>query len=206
MMRPMISTVAARRAIVALTLPRSAPTISVPLPGPARLRNQGAAPLWHSVAVTGVPVAAPPAAHNGLQIRRRFFSLTGAPLEVATLRQNDSFVLLLEARAEDAQDHLLALTQGLPAGWEVAGRFGEGAQDGLDWLGALSHPDIQPAAEDRFVAVGALGKETRELRVAVRLRATAVGNFELPGAEVVDMYRPALLARLAAGRAAIGAP
>ena len=184
----------------------SAPTISVPLPGPARLRNQGAAPLWHSVAVTGVPVAAPPAAHNGLQIRRRFFSLTGAPLEVATLRQNDSFVLLLEARAEDAQDHLLALTQGLPAGWEVAGRFGEGAQDGLDWLGALSHPDIQPAAEDRFVAVGALGKETRELRVAVRLRATAVGNFELPGAEVVDMYRPALLARLAAGRAAIGAP
>jgi len=183
-----------------------APTITVPLPGPAHLRNQGSAPIWQSVAVSGVPVVAPPAGHNGLQIRRRFFSLAGVPLDVATVRQNDSFVLLLEARAEDTQDHLLAVTQGLPAGWEVAGRFGEGAQDGLDWLGELSHPDIQPAADDRFVAIGTLGKDTRELRVAVRLRAVSVGRFELPGAEVVDMYRPAMLARLAAGRATIGAP
>ena len=76
----------------------------------------------------------------------------------------------------------------------------------MDWLGELSHPDIQPAADDRFVAIGTLGKDTRELRGAVRLRAVSVGRFELPGAEVVDMYRPAMLARLAAGRATIGAP
>lgn len=182
------------------------PMVSVRLQGPARLRNQGSAPMWQSVAVTGVPVAAPPAAHNGLQIRRRFFALDGTPLDLDKIRQNDSFVLLLEARAEDAEDHLLAVTQGLPAGWEVAGRFGDGAQDGLDWLGELSHPDIQPAAEDRFVAIGTLNKDMRALRVAVRLRAVSVGSFELPGAEAVDMYRPAMLARQAAGRAKIGVP
>ena len=40
------------------------------------------------------------------------------------------FVLLLEGRAEDGQDHRAMLMQGLPAGWEVAGRFAEGAAAG----------------------------------------------------------------------------
>ena len=37
-------------------------------------------------------------------------------------------------------------------------------------------------------------------RVAVRLRAVTPGEFELPGAEVSDMYRPGVFARQATAR------
>jgi alpha-2-macroglobulin len=37
-------------------------------------------------------------------------------------------------------------------------------------------------------------------RVAVRLRAVTPGEFELPGAEVSDMYRPGIFARQATAR------
>jgi uncharacterized protein YfaS (alpha-2-macroglobulin family) len=37
----------------------------------------------------------------------------------------------------------------------------------------------------------------------VRLRAVTAGNFELPGAEVRDMYRPGFFARQNTGRITI---
>ena len=39
--------------------------------------------------------------------------------------------------------------------------------------------------------------------LALRLRAVTPGRFELPGAEVSDMYRPAFFARQAAARVTI---
>ena len=47
-------------------------------------------------------------------------------------------MLLLEGKAEDGQDHRALVMQGLPAGWEIAGRFAEGAAPGMPWLGELS--------------------------------------------------------------------
>jgi alpha-2-macroglobulin len=45
-----------------------------------------------------------------------------------------------------------------------------------------------------------LTPEHPEFRLAVRVRAVTPGTYELPGAEVADMYRPAVFARQAAGR------
>ena len=42
--------------------------------------------------------------------------------------------------------------------------------------------------------------EKPAFRVAVRVRAVTSGEYELPGAELGDMYRPAVFARQAAGR------
>jgi alpha-2-macroglobulin len=111
--------------------------------------------------------------------------------------------LVLEGKAEDGQAHRAMVQHGLPAGWEIAGRLGGGDVPGMAWLGKLSDPEAQPGADDRYAAVVALTAEKPDFRLAVRVRAVTPGTFELPGAEVADMYRPAVFARQAAARITI---
>ena len=158
------------------------------------------------MSVTGIPAEALPAARNLMRVQRRFFALDGSTLDLDTLRQNTVFVLLLEGRAEDSQDHRALLMQGLPAGWEIAGRFAEGEAAGLPWLGELSATETQIGADDRFAAVVALTEDKPAFRIAVRLRAVTPGSFELPGAELSDMYRPTIFARQGANRIKVLAP
>jgi len=178
----------------------AAPAISLVLAGPAVLRNLDERAVWQAVSVTGVPAAPLPAARNLMSVRRDFLAMDGKKLNLDTLRQNTVFIMLLEGKADDAQVHTAQLLQGLPAGWEIAGRFGDGDVPGLPWLGKLTATDAQPGADDRFAAVLNLPSSKGEFRIAVKLRAVTPGNFELPGAELSDMYRPGVFARQAAGR------
>jgi len=178
----------------------AAPAISLVLAGPAVLRNLDERAVWQAVSVTGVPAAPLPAARNLMSVRRDFLAMDGKKLNLDTLRQNTVFIMRLEGKADDAQVHTAQLLQGLPAGWEIAGRFGDGDVPGLPWLGKLTATDAQPGADDRFAAVLNLPSSKGEFRIAVKLRAVTPGNFELPGAELSDMYRPGVFARQAAGR------
>ena len=189
----------ARIALDGRTLPPE-PVVTVALDGPATARNLGDRTVWQSVSVTGVPAEAAPASRKLMRVQRKFLNLDGSVLDLDKLRQNTVFVLLLEGKAEDGQDHRALLMQGLPAGWEVAGRFAGGAAPGLPWLGDLSEAEVQIGADDRFAAVVALTGGKPAFRVAVRLRAVTPGSFELPGAELSDMYRPAIFARQAVNR------
>jgi uncharacterized protein YfaS (alpha-2-macroglobulin family) len=172
-----------------------APVIVAPLAGPARLRNLGSTTVWQMTATAGIPREAQPAARQGLRVTRHFHALDGSALNLDTIRAGDGFILILEARADVDDRHQLLLQQGLPAGWEITGRFGAGEVSGLPWLGQLTAIDSQPALDDRFIAAVTLEGEGRVARIAVRLRAVTAGSFELPGAEARDMYRPAFFAR-----------
>jgi alpha-2-macroglobulin len=152
------------------------------------------------MSVTGIPAAPLPAARAQMRISRQFSTLDGQPLDLDHLKQNTVFVLLLEGKAEDGQQHRAMVQHGLPAGWEIAGRMGSGDVPGMAWLGKLSETEAQPAADDRYAAVVALTPEQQGFRLAVRVRAVTPGTFELPGAEVADMYRPGVFARQNAGR------
>ncbi|MBN8874021.1 MAG: alpha-2-macroglobulin family protein [Rhodospirillales bacterium] len=182
-----------------------APVITLPLSGTATVRNLGDRPVWRSVSATGVPATALPAARAQMRLTRKFLTLDGQPLDLDKLRQNTVFVLLLEGKAEDGQAHRALVQHGLPAGWELAGRLGPGDVPGLGWIGKLSDTEAQPAADDRYAAVIGLDAEHPDFRVAVRVRAVTPGTFELPGAEVADMYRPAVFARQNAGRITVQA-
>ena len=94
----------------------TAASITSALTGPVTVRNLGDRKVWETVSVTGVPAEAPPAAHVGMRITRKFLKDDGSPLDLDTLKQNTTFVLLLEGRAEDGQDHRAMIMQGLPAG------------------------------------------------------------------------------------------
>ena len=178
----------------------AAASFSVALTGPVTVRNMGDRPVWQAVSITGVPTEPLPAARSGMRIGRKFLKEDGTPLDLDTLRQNTTFILLLEGRAEDGQEHRALAVQGLPAGWEIVGRFNEGAVPGMPWLEKLSPTEAQPAADDRYAAVVTLAPNAPGFRVAVRLRAVTPGAFELPGAEMSDMYRPAIFARQAVAR------
>ncbi len=178
-------------------------TAVAPLTGPATARNLGEAPVLQTLSVMGLPAQPLPAGRAGMRIARRFFTPQGQPLNLDALRQAQSFVLLLEATSEGGDTARALIQQGLPAGFEIVGRFPEGMVPGMDFLGELSAAVAQPALDDRFAAAVDLTAEARTARVAVRLRAVTAGRFELPGAEVADMYRPAVFARQATGRIAI---
>jgi alpha-2-macroglobulin len=177
-----------------------APVLSVALQGPTTARNLDDKPVWRSVSVSGIPASPLPAARSQMRLTRQFKTLDGQPLDLDHLKQNTVFVLLLEGRAEDGQPHRAMLQHGLPAGWEIAGRLGGGDVPGMSWLGKLSETESQPGADDRYAAVVALTPEQPAFRLAVRVRAVTPGTYELPGAEVSDMYRPGVFARQAAGR------
>jgi uncharacterized protein YfaS (alpha-2-macroglobulin family) len=195
-----------RVAVNGVELAGTSPVRTVALTAPGNVRNLGDHPLWQSVSITGVPLVAPPAARNGMRVTRKFLTLDGSTLDLDHLKQNTVFVLLLEGRAEDGQDHRAMIVQGLPAGWEAVAQFAEGDSQGMPWLGKLSGDEVRIAADDRTAAVVDLTAEQPAFRVAVRLRAVTVGDFEIPGAELADMYRPGIYARQGANRVKVLGP
>jgi uncharacterized protein YfaS (alpha-2-macroglobulin family) len=178
--------------------------LQVDLTGPVTAKNTGTAAIWQSVSITGVPLLAPPAGRQGLRVTRQFRNLDGTPLDLDHLRQNTVFVVQLDGKVEDGQDHHALLQQGLPAGWEIAGRIRtpeEGQSvPGMPWLDGLTATESQPASDDRFAAVVATDSDHTAFRVAVRVRAVTPGSYGLPGATFTDMYRPAIFARQAEAR------
>lgn len=169
--------------------------VVVPLTAPGTSRNLGEGPVWQTVSVTGIPTTPQPAERNGFRLTRRFFATDGQPLNLEQLRQNQSFVLLLELRSDTGETHQALIQQGLPAGWEIATRLPAGDISGMPWLGTLTEPDSQPALDDRYAAAVAVSPGQAFARLAVRLRAVTPGNFEFPGGEATDMYRPGTFAR-----------
>ena len=182
------------------------PVVSVALDGPATVRNAGSQPLWQSLSITGIPATPLPAGRAGMRVARRFLDEAGQPLNLDDLHQNTGFILLIEGSAETGEMHHALLQQGLPAGWEIAGRLGPGDVAGMPWLGTLSAPEATPALDDRFAAAVDLTPEQRGFRLAVRLRAVTPGRYELPGAELSDMYRPAVFARQNTGQITVLPP
>jgi uncharacterized protein YfaS (alpha-2-macroglobulin family) len=176
------------------------PIVTMALTAPTTARNRGDAAVAQAVSITGVPTSPLPAAAQGMRVARRFYDLAGQPVNLDTLRAGASLILLVEARNTTNERMQAMVTQGLPAGWEIAGRLGPGDVPGMPFLGTLTVPESQPARDDRFAAAVELTPEQPLARLAVRLRAVTAGRFELPGLEAQDMYRPGIFARQNAAR------
>ena len=178
----------------------SGAVVAARLTGPMSARNLSERAVWQSVSVSGVPIEPLPAARFGMRVSRKFLALDGSALNLDQLRQNTEFVVLLEGSAETRQEHRALVMQGLPAGWEITARLTSGTVPGMPWLGELTDTEAQPAADDRFAAAIVLNEARPGFRIAARVRAVTPGFFELPGADLADMYRPSVFARQAVGR------
>jgi len=179
------------------------PVVSAALNATGTARNRGDQPIVQSVTIAGVPASPLPAASQGMRVARRFFDMAGQPLNLDTMRSGTNFVLLMEVRAMTNERHEAMLSQGLPAGWEIAGRLPAGDVPGMPWLGTLTDTLSIAARDDRYAAATLLTEQAPLARLAVRLRAVTAGRFELPGMEASDMYRPGVFARQNTGRVTV---
>lgn len=168
------------------------------------VRNAGTTAVWQAVSVQGVPLQARPAAHEGMRIKRKFMNRDGSAVNLDTIRQNDVFVVVLEGEANTKLHHQTMIVHPLPAGWEIENvKLGAAGTSDMAWLGELTTATMIEARDDRFVAALDFTEDSPTFRLAFLVRAVTPGNYELPGAQVEDMYKPRFFARQTAGRISV---
>ena len=164
--------------------------------------NAGAAPARAVVTVSGVPLAPEPAAEQGFKLERAFYTLKGAPVDPAKIRQNDRFVVALKITEASPRYGRLLLVDPLPAGLEIDNPAlvdGSGLEN-LDWLKTDVTAANAEYRDDRFVAAyDRAGGQVASWTAAYIVRAVSPGRYVHPAASIEDMYRPERFGRTAFG-------
>jgi uncharacterized protein YfaS (alpha-2-macroglobulin family) len=174
------------------------------------LANRGDAGVWRSTAIAGTPNAALPATASGFTISKSVWTMSGAPADVSTLKQNDRVIIEVSGQMPNNLYHQMGVIDLLPAGLEIEQPLAGEDAKAYPFLGGLTDTSMQDARDDRFVAAFDIGERYRpanrktpeptpSFHVAYIARAVSVGKFALPAASVEDMYAPAIRARTAMG-------
>ena len=165
--------------------------------------NSSAGQIFRTTTISGTPISAPPPVANGITLTKRLYSLSGGTVDLATLTQNDRFIISISGAASDKRLHPTIIADLLPPGLEIetvldpsdaGGRRHTGP---YAFLGTLSYPKLAEARDDRFVA--AIDVREKPFKVAYVVRAVTPGAFTMPGAVIEDMYRPDVHARTSVG-------
>jgi uncharacterized protein YfaS (alpha-2-macroglobulin family) len=177
------------------------------------LTNNGDAPVWRTVSVEGTADGPLPAQSNGVTLTKSVWTRDGAPVDLSSLRQNDSVIVVLEGRLSTAFFRRMAVIDLLPAGLEIETTLAGEEGSIYPFLGDLSYPTIREARDDRFAAALELGSRYRmninaplpTFKLAYVARAVSSGEFAMPAGVVEDMYAPDIMARTTPGRISIAA-
>jgi uncharacterized protein YfaS (alpha-2-macroglobulin family) len=169
---------------------------------PVSVTNRGSAPVDVVFSVSGAPTSPEPAADSGLVLERTFHTLDGQAVDLAEAKQNERYVVLLTVTEAKPQFARVALTDHVPAGFEIDNPKLVSSADtgGLPWIIQAARPVHTAFRDDRFVA--AFDRNARSpvvYRVAYIVRAVSPGTYVLPQANVEDMYQPDRFGRTATG-------
>jgi alpha-2-macroglobulin len=170
--------------------------------------NKGDAQVWRTVSAQGTPLAPLPAASNGLTLEKSAWTLSGSPVDLANVHQNDRLVIVLTGRLPNNFARAVGVIDLLPAGFEIEQVLKGEEGKPYNVTGTLTDLAMASKRDDRFVGAftlgsrydyGAKGNDVQPgFRIAYVVRAVAVGSFVLPGASAEDMYAPRISARTAA--------
>jgi alpha-2-macroglobulin len=175
--------------------------------GPVNLVNKGNEPIEALVTTVAAPSQPLPAGGEGFSIDRRYYTLDGTEVNVAQIKQNERFVVVLTVSEFNNWPSRVLVTDLLPAGFEIDNpRIVSSAElPNFSWLGTVEYAHSE-YRDDRFVAAfNRSGSENRQFSFAYVVRAVTPGVYSQPAASVEDMYRPQLSARTATGRMEISA-
>jgi len=160
---------------------------------PVTVTNTGDTPLDAVISVSGAPTSPEPAADHGFTLERTFHTLDGEEVDIATAKQNERFVVLLTVTEAQPQFARVALTDYVPAGFEIDNPRLVSSADtgGLDWISHAADPVHTAFRDNRFVAAFDRRADSPVVyTVAYVVRAVSPGDYVLPQAVVEDMYRP----------------
>jgi hypothetical protein len=169
---------------------------------PVTVTNSGDTPVDAVVSVSGAPTTPEPAADHGFRLDRTFHTLDGEEVDIATATQNERYVVLLTVTEAKPQFARVALTDYVPAGFEIDNPKLVSSADtgGLSWIGQAATPEHTAFRDDRFVAAFERKADSPVVyRVAYVVRAVSPGDYVLPQAVVEDMYSPDRFGRTGTG-------
>ncbi len=173
------------------------------------IRNDGERPVWRTVTTEGVLKEMAPASANIVTVDKTYWTLAGAPADLASVKQNDRLIVSIKGTVENNTRRDLVVLDLLPAGFEIEAVLsarGDKAR-GYAWLPGLTRTNVAEARDDRFVASFNVGSTYRSNRrrnepqpnpkyhVAYMVRAVTPGTYVVPAAVTEDMYRPNAVAR-----------
>lgn len=161
--------------------------------------NKGAEPVYAKATVSGVPIADLPPEQSGFEIARTFYTLTGDPIDLAKVRQNDVLVVLIKGTVKAADYRRALVVDLLPAGLEIENeRLTDTRRTGdLSWLPPLVNVNYSEFLDDRFIAALDVNADTESgnFAVAYMVRAVTPGNYSVPAVQIEDMYAPEVRGR-----------
>ena len=175
-------------------------------------RNAGKGPVWRTITTSGAPREAPPGAARGFSLSKSYYTIDGAPVNLADVKQGQRVIVVLSGAPEGQREHQAVLVDLLPAGLEIesilkpedGAAYGDtysdsGRRDGpFAWAGRISYGMVTEARDDRFVA--AMSVRGEAFKYGYIARAVTAGAFTAPGAQIEDMYRPGVYGRTDAGK------
>ncbi|MGC4410861.1 hypothetical protein D4A92_03595 [Rhizobium rosettiformans] len=170
------------------------------LEAPLTLTNTGLDPVSAAVTTVAAPALPPAAGGEGFEISKTYYSLTGEEANITEVIQNERYVVVLEVTEADDWPAQLLVTDLLPAGFEIdnPSLVDSAALANFDWIGQTETAHLE-FRSDRFVAaINRNEGENGTMTLAYVVRAVTPGTYDLPAANVEDMYRPQLSARTAA--------
>ena len=169
---------------------------------PLVVTNSGDVPLDAVISVSGAPITPEPAAEHGFTLERGFYTLDGEEADASNAKQNDRFVVLLTVTEPQPQFARVALTDYVPAGFEIDNPrlVSSGDTGTLGWIEHAGNPVHTEFRDDRFTAAFERRKDDpTTYSVAYIVRAVSPGSYVLPQAVVEDMYRPDRFGRTETG-------
>ncbi len=181
------------------------------------LTNKGDAAVWRSTSVQGTPSAPLPATATGLTLTKTVWTPSGSPADLATLKQNDRVVVVLEGQMTNNFYRELAALDLLPAGLEIEAPISGDEGKAYPFLGSLTATNVQESRDDRYVAAFNIGSSYQatikpgdpippppSFKLAYIARATVPGTFAMPAGVVEDMYAPEIMGRTTMGTVTVG--
>src|SRR5262249_24020578 len=172
------------------------------LGGNLKVTNTGDAPVQAVVSVNGAPVTPEPPADRGFKVERLYYTLDGKPANLAKVKQNQRFAVVLKITEPQPQYGRLILADYLPAGFEIDNPrlVSSGDAGTLAWIEDAVTPVHSEFRDDRFsAAFDRKAGDKAVFTVAYVVRAVSPGRYVLPQAYIEDMYRPDRFGRTGTG-------
>ncbi len=169
---------------------------------PIKVTNNGDSAVQAVVSVIGAPVTPEPAAEKGFAIERLYYTLDGERTDVAKVKQNERFVVVLKITEGAPAFGRVMVADYLPAGFEIDNPrlVSSGDTGTLSWIDDPQDPVNTEFRDDRFTAAFDRNAKSKAVfTVAYVVRAVSPGHYTVPQAYVEDMYRPDRMGRTGVG-------
>ncbi len=169
---------------------------------PLTIANRTGEPVSAMLTTVAAPADPLPAGGDGFAIERTYYTLDGEEANITEATQNERYVVVLKVTEHNSWPSHIIITDLLPAGFEIdnPSLVDSAKLSNFDWLGETeaAHTEFR---YDRFVAAFNRSEgDNREVTLAYVVRAVTPGTYDLPAAQVEDMYRPQYSARTSTGR------